>query len=226
LGGFGEETYSPGNAVAADVSFFYTKKWKGTEQTKTIAAGVNFSNIGSRMSYNQGETKEFLPANLKLGATFTNEFNVMNSLSFPLDFNKLLVPTPNFQYVPDNNGGAIVLQNNNSDKSSVSALFSSFSDAPGGLAEELQEFTISSGLEYLFSKKFALRAGYFNEAQNKGNRKFFTAGAGVKMNFCSVDFSYLMPISQDNPLANTVRFTISFDANSFKKDVKISAAPH
>lgn len=216
-GGVSQQTYSPGNAFAADVSFYYNKKWKGTDQTKTIAAGINFSNIGSKISYNDGQTKEFLPANMRLGATFTNEFNLTNSLSVSLDLNKLLVPTPSSQVVSDNNGGTIILPDNSSNKSVISGLFGSFSDAPGGLKEELQEFTISTGLEYWYNKRFALRAGYFNEAQNKGNRKFFTAGVGVKMNLCSVDFSYLIPANQNNPLANTIRFTILFDADSFKK---------
>ena len=219
-GGYGQGRYSPGNAVATDVSFFYNKKWKGTEQTKTIAAGINFSNIGSKISYNDGQTKEFLPANLRLGAAFTNEFDGMNSLSISLDFNKLLVPTPSTQEVSGNNGGTIVLPNNNSNESVIGAVFSSFSDAPGGLKEELQEVTISTGLEYWYNKRFALRAGYFNEAKNKGNRKFFTAGAGVKMNFCSVDFSYLISTVQNNPLANTIRFTILFDADTFRKGKK------
>jgi len=216
-GGISQQTYSPGSAFATDVSFFYNKTWKGTDQTKGIAVGINLSNIGSKISYNEGQTKEFLPANMRLGATFTNEFDEMNSLSVSLDLNKLLVPTPSTQIVSDNNGGTIVLPDNSSNKSVIDALFSSFSDAPGGLKEELQEITVSTGLEYLYNKRFALRTGYFNEAQNKGNRKFFTAGVGVKMNHCSVDFSYLIPTNQTNPLANTIRFTILFNTDSFKK---------
>lgn len=212
-GGIGQLSYSSGNAFATDVSFFYNKKWKGSEQTKLIAVGINFSNIGSKISYDEGQTKEFLPANLRLGATFTNEFDVINSLAFSLDFNKLLVPTPSIE----NNSGANASTDNHSNQPVISSLFSSFSDAPGGFKEELKEITISMGLEYLFARKFALRTGYFNESQYKGNRKFFTVGAGVKMNFCSVDFSYLMPTSQNNPLSNTIRFTVLFDADSFKK---------
>ena len=219
-GGYSQEGSSAGNALAADVSFFYTKKWKGTDQTKIISAGADFSNIGSKISYNDGQTKEFLPANMRLGATFTNEFDEMNSLSVSLDLNKLLVPTPSIKEITDINGGVIVLPDNSSNTSAIGALFSSFSDAPGGFSEELQEYTISTGLEYWYNKQFALRTGYFNEAQNKGNRKFFTAGAGVKMSFCSVDFSYLIPVHQNNPLANTIRFTILFDADSFRRNKK------
>ncbi len=215
--GIGQEGYSPGNAVAADVSFFYNKAISGKEHGKTIAAGINFSNIGSKISYNDGQTKEFLPANMKLGAAFTTELDGNSSLSFSIDLNKLLVPTPSPGEISDGNGGTIILPHNSSNKTVTDALFSSFTDAPGGFKEELQEITVSTGLEYWYNKKFALRAGYFTEAQNKGNRKFFTAGAGVNLNFCAIDFSYLIPTAQNNPLANTIRFSILFNSNSFRK---------
>jgi hypothetical protein len=217
-GGIGAESYTPANAFASDVSFFYNKSWTGTAaQTKTIGLGINFSNIGSKISYNDGLTKEFLPANLKLGSTFTNEFDKVNSLSISLDFNKLLVPTPSRSITFDNNGSVVVLPDNSSNKPVIDAIFSSFTDAPGGLKEEIQEITVSTGLEYWYNHQFALRGGYFNEAQNKGNRKFYTAGAGIKLKVASIDFSYLIPVSQTSPLANTIRFTIIFDANSFNK---------
>jgi len=128
-----------------------------------------------------------------------------------------LVPTPSTQIVSDNNGGTIVIPDNSSNQSVISSIFSSFSDAPGGFKEEMQEITLSAGLEYWYNKRFAIRTGYFNESQYKGNRKFFTAGAGVKMNFCAVDLSYLIPTNQNNPLANTIRFTILFNTDSFVK---------
>jgi len=224
-GGISQQTYSAGNAFAADVSFYYNRSWKGTDQTKSLAFGVDVSNIGSKISYNDGQTKEFLPANLRLGGTFTNEFDDNNSLAVSIDLNKLLVPTPRQQVVFDNNGGTIVLPDNSSNESVIGGLFSSFTDAPGGLKEELEEITISTGVEYWFNKKFALRTGYFNESQNKGNRKFFTAGVGVKMNLCSVDLSYLIPTSQNNPLANTIRFTILFNADSFRKPKRTANQP-
>ena len=216
-GGYGQGNYSPGNALATDVSFFYSKGWNGNDHEKSIAAGINFSNIGSKISYNDGQTKEFLPANLKIGTSYTNEFDKTSSLSLSLDFNKLLVPTPSHQEIQDDNGGTIVLPNNRSNLSVIEAIFSSFSDAPGGFKEEMQEITISTGLEYWYNKKFALRTGYFGEAVNKGNQRFFTAGAGVRMSYCSIDFSYLIPTARNNPLANTIRFTILLDADSFKK---------
>jgi len=215
--GAGSELYTAGNAFATDVSFYYINKWGGTGTSKSIAAGINFSNIGSKISYNQGSTKDFLPANMKLGTTFTNEFDDFNSLSISLDVNKLMVPTPKTQLTYESDGSVVVLPDNNSNKSVISSIFDSFTDAPGGSKEELQEFTISTGAEYWYNKQFASRAGYFNEAQNKGNRKFFTAGVGVKMNIASIDFSYVIPVQRNNPLANTIRFTLLFDVDSFTK---------
>jgi hypothetical protein len=215
-GGIGTETYTAGSAFATDVSFYYINKWGGTGESKSIAAGINFSNIGSKISYDQGTNKEFLPANMKLGTTYSSEIDNFNSFSVSLDFNKLLVPTP-VTRIDTTSGGIIVLPDNSSNKSLVSSIFGSFSDAPGGLKEELQEFTISTGAEYWYNKQFALRAGYFYEAQNKGNRKFFTAGVGVKMNIAAIDFSYVIPVQRNNPLANTIRFTLLFDVDSFAR---------
>ncbi|HZK94243.1 MAG TPA: type IX secretion system outer membrane channel protein PorV [Prolixibacteraceae bacterium] len=204
-GGIGAETYSAGNAFGTDVSFYYFNKWGGTGTSKSIAAGINLSNIGSKISYDQGANKEFIPANMRLGTTFTNEFDDFNLFSISLDFNKLLVPTPTGEV------------DNTSNKSVVSSIFGSFSDAPGGFKEEMQEFTISTGAEYWYNKQFALRTGYFYEPQNKGNRKFFTAGVGVKMNIAAIDFSYVIPVHRNSPLANTIRFTVLFDVDSFGK---------
>ncbi len=215
--GAGSESYTAGNAVATDVSFYYFNEWGGTGASKSIAGGVNFSNIGSKISYDQGTNKDFLPANMKLGGTFSNEFDDLNSISVSLDFNKLLVPTPTTQIAYDPDGDVIVLPYNNSNKSVIGSVFSSFTDAPGGFKEEMQEFSVSVGAEYWYNRQFALRMGYFNEAQNKGNRKFFTAGVGVKMNIAAIDFSYVIPVQRNNPLANTIRFTLLFDVDSFNK---------
>jgi len=204
-GGIGAENYTAGNAFGTDVSFYYFNKWGGTGATKSISAGINFSNIGSKISYDQGANKEFIPANMRIGTTFTNEFDDFNLFSISLDFNKLLVPTPTGEV------------DNTSNKSVISSIFGSFSDAPGGFKEELREFTISTGAEYWYNKQFALRTGYFYEPQNKGNRKFFTAGVGVKMNVAAIDFSYVLPVHRNSPLANTIRFTVLFDVDSFSK---------
>ena len=226
-GGFGgsqagAESYQAGNAFATDVSFYYHSALGGEGSVNSIATGFNFSNIGSKISYNQGTTKEFLPANLKLGTTFTTQLPDSSSLSFSLDLNKLLVPTPNnISVAPD--GSVIVQPNTNSSKSVISSIFSSFSDAPGGMKEELQEVTVSLGAEYWYKRQFAIRTGYFNEAPNKGNRKFFTAGVGVKLNIAEIDVSYVIPIEHNNPLANTIRFSLLFNVESFLKRAQTGA---
>jgi hypothetical protein len=215
-GGIGAENYSAGNAFATDVSFFYNNKWGGEGESRAIAFGINLSNIGSKISYDLGHNKEFLPANLRLGSTYTTDFDYSNTFAFSLDFNKLLVPTPSpGKYNTD--GSLIILPNYNTNKPVISSIFSSFTDAPGGFTEELQEVTISAGIEYWYAKKFALRGGYFNEAMNKGNRKFFTAGVGLKLDKIAIDLSYLSPIQTNNPLANTIRFTLLFNVDSFTR---------
>lgn len=207
-GGIGLEAYSPGNAFATDVSFYYHKN--------SISAGVNFSNIGSKISYDDGKNKEFLPANFRLGTTYTRDLDASNSLSLSLDINKLLVPSP--QYINSTSGqGTVLVQGKEANIGVLSALFSSFGDAPGGFKEEMQEINLSAGLEYWYKHQFAVRTGYFNEPENKGNRKFFSAGLGVKMTICSIDLSYLVPLYQNNPLANTLRFSLLFDVDSFFK---------
>lgn len=219
IGGSGVagNSYTAGNAFSTDVSFYYNNTWGGTGSSKSIAAGINFSNIGSKISYDQGSNKEFLPANMRLGTTFTTDIDEYNSFSISVDVNKLLVPTPTSQIATSDDGSIIVLPDNTSNKSVISAVFGSFTDAPGGFKEEMQEFTISTGAEYWYNKQFALRAGYFSEAQNKGNREYFTAGVGVKMNIAAIDFSYVIPVQQNNPLANTIRFSLLFDVDSFTR---------
>ena len=216
-GGIGTENYLAGNALAADVSFYYNKKWGSQGSEKSIAYGINFSNIGSKISYDLGSNKEFLPTNMRLGATFTTELNAYNSFSFSFDFNKLLVPTPSSQSIAGSDENVIILPVYGTNKPVISSIFGSFTDAPGGFEEELQEFTISTGLEYWYNKKFALRTGYFYENQNKGNRKFFSAGVGAKMNKVAIDFSYVIPTQTNNALSNTIRFTLLFNVDSFVK---------
>jgi len=215
--GTGADLYTAGNAWSTDVSFYYFSKLGGEGASNSIAAGINFSNIGSKISYDQGSNKDFLPANMRLGTTFTSDLDDYNTFSISLDANKLLVPTPAAKLIYATNGDVVVLPDNSTNKSVISSIFGSFSDAPGGFKEELQEFTISTGMEYWYNKQFALRTGYFHEAQNKGNRKFFTAGVGVKMNIAAIDFSYVIPVQRNNPLANTIRFTLLFNIDSFTR---------
>ena len=213
-GGIGADSYKPGHAFASDVSFYYHKNFGNSDHDQAIAWGINISNIGSKISYDDGQNKEFLPANLRLGTTYSKEFDDNNSLAISFDINKLLVPTPKLTTTTTSTGG-IVLGDSNANTSVPSSIFKSFADAPGGLKEELQEINYSTGLEYWYKHQFAVRGGYFHESEFKGNRKFFSTGLGLKMNVCSIDFSYLIPVHQNNPLANTIRFTLLFDIGSF-----------
>ena len=203
-----------GNSFAADVAFYFQKEIQVNRKDNIFSAGINISNIGSKISYTDGERKDFIPTNLRLGVAYDMELDDYNTISFAVDANKLLVPTPVATDITDESG-AIVGVGFSSDKSPIAGIFSSFSDAPGGFSEELQEINFSAGLEYWYNKQFALRAGYFYEHENKGNRKFITAGAGLKLNVFALDFSYLLPTVRNHPLENTLRFTLSFDVDAF-----------
>ncbi|WP_430812109.1 MULTISPECIES: type IX secretion system outer membrane channel protein PorV [unclassified Carboxylicivirga] len=195
-----------GNAFAADMAFYFRQPMRVNRNDAEFTAGINISNIGSKISYD-GINKEFIPTNLKLGAGYFMELDRYNSISFALDINKLLVPSN--QLRPDDADEDWV--DPNEDKSVPAAIFGSFSDAPGGFEQELQEITFSVGAEYWYNKQFALRAGYFHEHENQGNRKFASAGFGLKFNIFTLDASYIIPMVQNNPLANTMRFSLSFD---------------
>lgn len=210
----GVQSY-PGNSYAADVAFYYRNEFYVRRQTNIFSAGINIQNIGSKISYTDGEVKDFIPTNMKLGVAYTTELDDYNSFTFVADINKLLVPTPPVADPDDNDGDILFPGGINSDKSVVSGIFTSFTDAPGGFKEELQEVNISAGVEYWYNKQFALRGGYFWEHENKGNRKFMTAGAGLKLNVFALDFAYLLPLVRNHPLENTLRFTLSFDVDAF-----------
>uniref|UniRef100_UPI0035BE463C type IX secretion system outer membrane channel protein PorV n=1 Tax=Marinilabilia salmonicolor TaxID=989 RepID=UPI0035BE463C len=201
----GSETYQAGNSFAADLAFYYQNEINLGGNDANLSAGINISNIGSKISYD-GNIEQFIPTNLRLGTALKTNLDEYNELTVALDLNKLLVPTPDYQEVEENNS---VFQSDN--VSVISGIFQSFSDAPGGMEEELQEINVSVGAEYLYNKQFAVRAGYFHEHENKGNRKYFTAGVGLKFNMLSIDASYIIPVVQNNPLANTVRFTLGLD---------------
>ncbi|MGQ7870084.1 type IX secretion system outer membrane channel protein PorV [Sunxiuqinia sp. sy24] len=198
-----------GNSYAADIAFYYQNEMRVNRKESVFSAGINISNIGSKISYTDGQTKDFIPTNLKLGVGYQTEMDQYNTIGFYFDINKLLVPTPSTDTVDIVGGGF------SDDKSVISGIFSSFGDAPGGMKEELQEISYALGAEYWYNKQFALRVGYFYENENKGNRKFMTAGAGLKLNVFALDFSYLIPTERNHPLENTLRFSLSFDFESF-----------
>jgi hypothetical protein len=205
--GINTDGYSPGFAYAADVAFYYQKELRVSRKNNWITAGVNISNIGSKISYDHGETHDYIPTNLRIGVGYKREVDKYNTFGLYFDANKLLVKTPNSNETDEEYSSSSVL----------ASMFKSFSDAPGGASEEFQEITFSGGLEYEYSRQFFLRAGYNYENPNKGNRKYATFGAGFKLNVFSLDFSYLVSTVQNNPLDNTLRFTLSFDFDAFKR---------
>lgn len=201
-----------GNTVAADISAFYKKKIEIGGKDADLTAGVNISNIGARISYTESGVKNFIPTNLRIGPGLNLHLNEYNDLAFMLDINKLLVPTPPI-YTQDtaNSADNIILYGQDPDVSVAQGILQSFSDAPNGFKEELQEINLAFGMEYWYDKQFAFRAGYFYEDKRKGNRKYFTLGAGLRYNVFGIDLAYLIPTDQRNPLENTLHFTLTFD---------------
>ena len=211
-GGFaqqGQPVAKAGNSFAADISTYYQTPLQIDDKKGELAIGLNVSNIGAKISYNEDPIKQFIPTNLKLGARFSVDVDIYNKVSFMLDGNKLLVPTPPIYDTDDTD---VILMGMDPNVPMLTGVFQSFYDAPGGFQEELREVSLAGGLEYLYAGQFAIRAGYFNEHTTKGNRKYFTLGAGIKYNVFNLDFAYLIPTAGlSNPLANTFRFTLSFE---------------
>lgn len=202
--------YKPGNAVAGDISFFYTGLNEGGQGWNF---GATVTNLGTKIGYtNDATQKDYIPANFSLGTAYTRVFDENNKIQIGLDIHKLLVPTPPiFGSDPDENEQ---LAADYRSKSVVSSWLSSFGDAPGGFKEELKEFQFSIGAEYSYNDQFMARAGYFFEDKTKGNRKYFTVGLGIKYNVFGLNFSYLVPSGSGvnrNPLSNTLRFGLIFD---------------
>jgi hypothetical protein len=205
-----------GNAIAAGVSLYYNKKTQEFGSDAIFAFGANISNIGSKLSYSASGPKYFLPTNLKIGVANTINLDDYNQFTVTIDFNKLLVPTPP---IVDANGN--IIKGQSADVSVPAGIFGSFSDAPGGFNQEIQEISVSPGLEYWYNRIFAVRAGYYYLNPNQGGAHYFTFGAGFKYDVFNFDFSYLAASQQNSPLANTLRFTLTVgfggDQNSNKK---------
>ena len=216
-----DDETTPGSAFAADIALYHNGFINLGGHESQLGWGLNISNIGSKISYDEGNTSEFLPTNLRLGASLMVPLDEYNTLSFAADVNKLLVPTrPTMeQYIEetgaasdDYSGYTSWLQDEGYyNISPITGIFKSFSDAPGGFKEELQEINWGIGLEYSYNNKFFVRAGYHYEHPNKGNRKYYTVGAGFKMNIFSIDAGYVISASQSNPLDQTLRFSLAFD---------------
>ena len=201
-----------GQSIAADVAGYYVKDIRIAKKDMELAFGANISNIGNKISYTETSTRDFIPINLRLGTALNADLDEYNKISFAFDLNKLLVPTPPIYNDSINDQ---IDFGKDPNVSVVSGIFQSFGDAPGGFNEEMREINFSIGTEYWYDNQFAIRAGYFNEHNTKGGRKFFTFGSGVKYNVFALDFSYLINASRaingNNPLANTMRFTLTFD---------------
>lgn len=213
----GDQTSKAGNAVAADISIFYKKEMELSGKDADFAFGLAITNIGNRISYSETGTKDFIPINLRLGPSLKLKLNDYNELTFLLDINKLLVPTPPVYSDSTNDDGTYIIVNGKDPNVGVAqGIFQSFGDAPGGGKEELREINLCGGMEYWYDKQFAVRAGYFYEHKTKGNRKYFTLGVGLRYNVFGLDFAYLIPTEQRNPLENTLRFTLSFNFDSIK----------
>ncbi len=203
-----------GISFAADLSAYYETDIELDEKPAQLAFGANISNMGRKISYSVDNTQdEFIPTNLRLGSRLTMDLDEYNKISFALDLNKLMVPSTPL-YNPD---GDSIISGKDPDVSEALGMVQSFYDAPGGFKEEMREIMFSIGTEYWYSNQFAIRAGYFNEHQFKGNRKYFSLGVGLKLNVLTMDFAYLVPTSgRQNPLANTMRFTLSFEFSQFQ----------
>ncbi|HKL92815.1 MAG: type IX secretion system outer membrane channel protein PorV [Bacteroidales bacterium] len=196
-----------GNAFAADISGYHRIPVYFGRERGNVALGFNISNIGTKISYDGGNINHFLPTNLKLGGSLHYPMDAYNSFTFAMDVNKLLIPTPDSTSL-DMYGQSI---------SPIQGIFQSFSDAPRGFEEELEEIYGSIGVEYVYNQQFFLRSGYYYEHLNKGNRSFFTFGAGFKMSMFRLDASYLVSQHQSNPLDGTLRFSLAFDMEGIRQ---------
>jgi hypothetical protein len=218
-------------AVAGDLGFYYRKPdLRLGNKDVILGVGIQIANMGNKVSYTADQEKSFLPINMRLGGSLTINMDDYNSISLMADVNKLMVPTPPVWAtdstgvaIRDDDGNQVIAHGKNPFVAVPVGMFQSFYDAPGVVMddgsrsvwrEEINEITFSVGMEYWYRKQFAIRGGYFHEHQTKGNRKYFTVGMGLRLNVFSLDFSYLIPVKQQNPLANTLRFTLGFEFGS------------
>ncbi|MDR3705249.1 MAG: type IX secretion system outer membrane channel protein PorV [Paludibacteraceae bacterium] len=211
------DNYYTGTSIAADISATYKKPIQLSSSDGSLAFGANISNIGSKVSYDKGAHNTFIPTNLRIGTSFLYPIDQYNSLTASLDLNKLLVPSKpllsNYSDTTAYNNDLSTYDN----QSPISGMFKSFGD---GFSEEMKEIAWAFGLEYAYNKQFMVRGGYFHESETKGNRKYFTAGVGFKLNMFQLDASYVIATAQTNPLDQTLRFSLAFDLNGMKDFAK------
>ena len=211
------EDSKPASAFAADLAMYYNKYLMLGSRETQLALGLNISNIGSKISFYGDDESQFLPANLRLGASLMIPVDEYNRFTLTADANKLLVPTvPAQEEGESNTDYQDRVRREYSDISAISGVFKSFSDAPGGFKEEMEEIQWSVGAEYIYHDQFSLRAGYHHQAESKGNLKYFTIGGGFRMNVFSLDVGYVISTARSNPLDQTLRFTLAFDMDGIK----------
>jgi hypothetical protein len=218
-----------GVSLAADLGWFWNKEFMTAGKPSNIAIGATITNIGSKITYSNDEQREFIPTNLRIGTAYKLNVDPYNSFTFALDFNKLMVPTPpvyelneDGSIATDPDGNKIIARGKDPDRPLLSGMFGSFADAPDGFSEEMQEIMIATGLEYWYKDLFSARAGYFYEHFNKGNRKYFTLGLGLRYNVFGIDFAYLVPTQNEHPLGETLRFSLLFNFDSKKRQESIT----
>ena len=210
-----------GQSFAVDLGTYYeSKKFKLTEYESQWAVGLNISNIGGKISYTESGDEDFLPMNLRIGGRLSTEIDDYNKFMVAFDINKLLVPSPPVYDGSGNTESENIIAGRNPNVGVVQGIFQSFSDAPGGIEEEFNELMYSVGGEYWYDNQFAFRFGYFHEHETKGNRKYFTLGASLKLNVFGIDFAYLIPANSSvrSPLENTIRFSLVFDLENFNSE--------
>lgn len=232
----GGQATKPGLAGAGDISLYYENRdWKIGKMPVVFRFGTAFTNIGSKIKYTETARADFIPINFRFGPSLEMQLDQegLHSLMIAAEVNKLMVPTnPSYErdssgfIIVDTQGNPVVQFGQSPNRSVVGGMFTSFADAPGGVREEFHEYNLSIGMEYWYNRIFAVRAGYFNEAQQKGNRKYVTLGLGLRYSVFGFDFSYLVPVVSRNPLENTLRFTLCFNFDKLSAVNKDSANPY
>ena len=216
LSGHSDDNATPGSAFAADIACYYNNYVMMGSRECLLALGLNISNIGSKINFG-GDYSYFIPTNLRLGLSYTMPINEYNRFSISADANKLLVPSKPLQGEDeDNEAYEQRIRDKYYDMSSISGIFKSFGDSERGFRGELEEIQWSIGAEYTYNDKFSLRAGYHHESEMQGNRKYYTVGAGLRMNVLSVDAGYVIATTPSNPLDATLRVSLSFDMDGLK----------
>lgn len=212
----GEDEITPGNAFAVDISGYNESYLLLGRSEALLGLGFNFSNIGTKISYDGGASPMFLPANMRMGASLGYPFDAKNTLSLSIDLNKLLVPTPPLPQEGETDEEIEQRIRDYYNISSIGGVFQSFSDAPGGFKEELQEVSWSMGIEYVYDNQFSIRTGYHHENEYKGNRRYMAFGAGFRSSGFQVDAAYLVSVTQSNPMDQTLRLSLGFDIDGLR----------